>query len=70
VLLRVADPRLSGKLGEMFDSCLDPATRCWTLHADGPWEPSPPNGAGVVHVRDHQAEMMIRHSAVPATEPE
>jgi polyphosphate kinase len=66
VLLRVADPRLAGKLGEMFDSCLDPATRCWTLHADGPWEPSPPPGAGVSHVRDHQAEMMLRHAAVSA----
>jgi polyphosphate kinase len=70
VLLRVADPRLAGKLGEMFDSCLDPATRCWTLHADGPWEPSPPPGAGISHVRDHQAEMMIRHSVVAATESE
>jgi polyphosphate kinase len=47
----------------MFDSCLDPTTRCWTLHADGPWEPSPPLGSGVVHVRDHQAEMMLRHAA-------
>ncbi|GAA0900637.1 RNA degradosome polyphosphate kinase [Pseudonocardia zijingensis] len=66
VLLRVADPRLAAKLGEMFDSCLDPATRCWTLHADGSWEPSPPPGAGVSHVRDHQAEMMLRHAAVSA----
>jgi len=70
VLLRVADPRLAGKLGEMFDSCLDPATRCWTLHADGPWEPSPPPEAGVSHVRDHQAEMMLRHGAGPATDSE
>nr|WP_246122035.1 RNA degradosome polyphosphate kinase [Pseudonocardia cypriaca] len=70
VLLRVADPRLAEKLGEMFDSCLDPATRCWTLHADGPWEPSPPPGAGVSHVRDHQAEMMLRHAVVSATEAE
>jgi polyphosphate kinase len=70
VLLRVADQRLAGKLGEMFDSCLDPATRCWTLHAEGPWEPSPPPGAGVSHVRDHQAEMMLRHGAVPATDAE
>jgi polyphosphate kinase len=68
VLLRVADPRLAAKLGEMFDSCLDPATRCWTLHADESWEPSPPPGSGVSHVRDHQAEMMLRHAAVSATE--
>ncbi|HET6258683.1 MAG TPA: RNA degradosome polyphosphate kinase, partial [Pseudonocardia sp.] len=64
VLLRVADPSLADKLGEMFDSCLDPATRCWTLHADGSWEPSPPPGSGVSPVRDHQAEMMMRHAAV------
>jgi polyphosphate kinase len=66
VLLRVSDPRLATKLGEMFDSCLDPATRCWTLHADGPWEPSPPPEEGVSHVRDHQAEMMLRHASVSA----
>jgi len=66
VLLRVADPRLAEKLGEMFDSCLDPATRCWTLHPDGSWEPSPPPGSGVLPVRDHQAEMMLRHSVAPA----
>jgi polyphosphate kinase len=68
VLLRVADPKLAGKLGEMFDSCLDPATRCWTLHADGPWEPSPPPESGLSHVRDHQAEMMLRHAAVSEAE--
>jgi polyphosphate kinase len=66
VLLRVADPRLAEKLGEMFDSCLDAATRCWTLHPEGSWEPSPPPGSGVSPVRDHQAEMMLRHSAAPA----
>jgi polyphosphate kinase len=64
VLLRVADPSLADKLGEMLDSCLDPATRCWTLHADGSWEPSPPPGSGLSPVRDHQAEMMMRHAAV------
>lgn len=31
VMLRVADPKLADQLGAMFDSCLDPATRCWTL---------------------------------------
>ena len=69
VLLRVADTGLAGKLGAMFDSCLDPATRCWTLHTDGSWEPSPAVGSGVPSVRDHQAEMMLRH-AVSAAEPE
>lgn len=70
VLLRVADPRLAEKLGQVLDSCLDPATRCWTLHADGSWEPSPPPDAGVVDVRDHQAEMMIAHAVSPVQESE
>ncbi|AEA24070.1 Polyphosphate kinase [Pseudonocardia dioxanivorans CB1190] len=63
VLLRVADPRLATQLGDVFDSCLDPATRCWTLQADGSWEPSPPPGSDVDRVRDHQAEMMELHAA-------
>jgi polyphosphate kinase len=67
-LLRVADPRLAARLGVIFDSCLDPATRCWTLHPDGSWEPSPPPGSGVSPVRDHQAEMMLLNSTIP--EPE
>ncbi|HXV93036.1 MAG TPA: phospholipase D-like domain-containing protein, partial [Pseudonocardia sp.] len=66
VLVRVADPRLAARLGEMFDSALDPATRCWTLHPDGSWEPSPPPGAGISPVRDHQAEMMLRHASAAA----
>ena len=37
VLLRVADEPLAARLGEVLDSCLDPATRCWTLGADGAW---------------------------------
>jgi polyphosphate kinase len=46
----------------MLDSCLDPATRCWTLSADGSWWPSPASESGVTPVRDHQAEMMHLHS--------
>jgi polyphosphate kinase len=40
------------------------------LHADGSWEPSPPPGSDVSPVRDHQAEMMLRHAltAVAAAE--
>jgi polyphosphate kinase len=70
VLLRVADPQLAAQLGGVLDSCLDPATRCWMLHADGSWEPSPPPGSDVSPVRDHQAEMMLRHAltAVAAAE--
>jgi polyphosphate kinase len=70
VLLRVADPQLALQLGEMLDSCLDPATRCWTLHADGSWEPSPPPDSDHSQVRDHQAEMMLRHALTAGTESE
>jgi polyphosphate kinase len=63
VLLRVADPALAGQLGALFDSALDPATRCWTLQTDGTWEPSPPPGSDLEKVRDHQAELMIAHAS-------
>jgi polyphosphate kinase len=69
VLLHVAEPELAAQLGEVLDSCLDPATRCWTLAADGSWAPSPTPDSGVSPVRDHQAEMMLRHAA-PAAEAE
>jgi polyphosphate kinase len=68
VLLRVADPQLAKQLGEVLDSCMDPATRCWTLHADGSWEPSPPPGSDVSPVHDHQAEMMLRHALSAVSE--
>ncbi|BBG04122.1 MULTISPECIES: RNA degradosome polyphosphate kinase [Pseudonocardia] len=58
VMLRVTDPKLAGQLGGMFDSCLDPATRCWTLGPDGVWSPSPAPGSSNIRVRDHQVEMM------------
>jgi polyphosphate kinase len=69
VLLHVAEPELAAQLGEVLDSCLDPATRCWTLAADGSWAPSPTPDSGVSPVRDHQAQMMLRHAA-PAAEAE
>ncbi|WP_372453823.1 RNA degradosome polyphosphate kinase [Pseudonocardia oceani] len=68
VLLRVADPALAGQLGEMIDSCMDEATRCWNLQADGRWDPSPPLDSGISPVRDHQAEMMLRHALVAESE--
>ena len=68
VLLRVADPYPAKQLGDVLDSCLDPATRCWTLQDDGRWEPSPRPGSGVVPVRDHQAEMMVRHAVASESE--
>jgi polyphosphate kinase len=49
----------------MLDSCLDPATRCWVLQDDGHWEPSPRPDSGITPVRDHQAEMMLRHAVAP-----
>jgi polyphosphate kinase len=70
VLLRVADPRLAAQLGDVLDSCLDPATRCWTLHADGAWEPLPPADSDISPVHDHQAEMMLRHATNAAPESE
>ncbi len=65
VLLRVADPYPARQLGDMLDSCLDPATRCWVLQDDGHWEPSPRPDSGITPVRDHQAEMMLRHAVAP-----
>ncbi|PWW55373.1 RNA degradosome polyphosphate kinase [Actinokineospora spheciospongiae] len=61
VQVRVKDPRLTRQLDEMFDSALDPATRCWVLSAKGDWEPSP---AGESTVRDHQAQMLVKHRAL------
>ena len=70
VLLRVADEPLAARLGAVLDSCLDPATRCWTLGPDGTLSPSPSPDSGVSPVRDHQAEMMLLRHAVPAAEAE
>ena len=58
VLVRVADPALTGDLDAMFASALDPATRCWVLQADGSWSASPADGSTV---REHQVEMIRRH---------
>jgi polyphosphate kinase len=44
----------------MFDSAMDPATRCWVLHPDGEWKPSPTE---IEKVRDHQREMIHLHGA-------
>ncbi len=68
VLLRVAVTGPAAQLGEMLDGCLDPATRCWTLQDDGRWEPLPRRHLRVSPVRDHQAEMMLRHAAITVPE--
>ncbi len=59
VMAQVKDPKLRGQLGSVFDSALDPTTRCWVLQADGSWHASP-DGAerNGVKVRDHQEFMM------------
>jgi polyphosphate kinase len=61
VAVRVADPRLTKQLGDMFDSALDPHTRCWVLRSDGEWEASPSDGSSV---RDHQMELLHKHGAL------
>ncbi|SDC63128.1 RNA degradosome polyphosphate kinase [Actinokineospora iranica] len=61
VQVRVTDPRLTAQLDELFDSALDPCTRCWILSPKGEWEPSPADGS---QVRDHQAGMLARHRAL------
>jgi polyphosphate kinase len=60
VLVRVNDPKLAAQVDSILDSALDPATRCWVLHADGLWQPWPADGS---RVRDHQIEMMRRHAS-------
>jgi polyphosphate kinase len=60
VLVRVNEPKLAAQVDSILDSALDPATRCWVLHADGQWQPWPADGS---RVRDHQVEMMRRHAS-------
>ncbi|BBY32326.1 RNA degradosome polyphosphate kinase [Mycolicibacter minnesotensis] len=58
VMVQVRNPRLTAQLGDVFDSAMDPATRCWELGSDGQWSAEPQTGATV---RDHQASLMERH---------
>ncbi|MGB8406171.1 MAG: RNA degradosome polyphosphate kinase [Mycobacterium sp.] len=58
VMAQVKDPRLTEQLNEVFDSAMDPATRCWELKPDGHWTALPHAGQTV---RDHQVSMMERH---------
>ncbi|MGB3304115.1 RNA degradosome polyphosphate kinase [Gordonia sp. (in: high G+C Gram-positive bacteria)] len=57
VMVQVRDRRLTADLQDIFDSALDPRTRCWELQADGSWQAQPAAGE---QVRDHQRQMMIR----------
>jgi polyphosphate kinase len=58
VMAQVKDPRLTAQLDELFESALDPATRCWELGPDGQWTAAPQEGE---NVRDHQVLLMERH---------
>ncbi|OBB55807.1 RNA degradosome polyphosphate kinase, partial [Mycolicibacterium monacense] len=58
VMAQVKDPRLTTQLNDVFESAMDPATRCWELGPDGHWSASPREGETV---RDHQVSMMHRH---------
>src|SRR3954465_354824 len=58
VMAQVKDPRLTAQLNDVFDSAMDPATRCWELGVDGHWTASPQEGWTV---RDHQVSLMERH---------
>jgi polyphosphate kinase len=58
VMAQVKDPRLTAQLNDVFESAMDPATRCWELGADGHWTASPQEGHTV---RDHQVSLMERH---------
>lgn len=58
VMAQVKDPRLTAQLDEVFESAMDPATRCWELAADGHWTALPFEGQTV---RDHQVSLMEKH---------
>ncbi|ORW34017.1 RNA degradosome polyphosphate kinase [Mycobacterium paraense] len=57
-LVQVKDPRLTAYLDDLFESALNPSTRCWELGADGQWIASPRDGHSV---RDHQESLMELH---------
>jgi polyphosphate kinase len=61
VQVRITDPKLTAQLDSMFESALDPATRCWVLEQNGDWTASPAEGSSV---RDHQAQMLAQHRAL------
>ncbi|MCW2521574.1 MAG: Polyphosphate kinase, partial [Mycobacterium sp.] len=58
VMAQVKDPRLADQLNDVFESAMDPSTRCWELGPDGHWTASPHEGQTV---RDHQVSLMERH---------
>ncbi|MRH91032.1 RNA degradosome polyphosphate kinase [Nocardia sp. SYP-A9097] len=58
VLAQVKDPKLAQQLGGVFDSALDPTTRCWVLAADGSWVAQPDPDVAGEEIRDHQDYLM------------
>jgi polyphosphate kinase len=60
VLVQVKDPRLTAYLDDLFESALDPSTRCWELGPDGQWTASPQAGHSA---RDHQVSLMEQHTS-------
>jgi polyphosphate kinase len=60
VLVRVADERLTEQLDSVFESTMDPSTRCWVLAPNGEWTASPASGD---QVRDHQVSLMRSHAS-------
>jgi polyphosphate kinase len=58
VMAQVKDPRLTAQLNDVFESAMNPATRCWELGVDGSWTALPHEGETV---RDHQISLMERH---------
>ncbi|MTE13026.1 RNA degradosome polyphosphate kinase [Nocardia aurantiaca] len=58
VLAQVKDPKLTEQLGQVFDSALNPATRCWVLQADGSWAAQPGPDVPGDQIRDHQEYLM------------
>ncbi|MGL4305715.1 MAG: polyphosphate kinase 1, partial [Mycobacteriaceae bacterium] len=55
VMVQVKVSRLMKQLDEIFNSALDPTTRCWVLRSDGSWDASPALGE---QVREHQTAQM------------
>ena len=62
VMVRVRDSHSTKELADIFDSALDPRTRCWILQSDASWVASPAAGE---EVRDHQRQMMRRNRRRP-----
>ncbi|MFD4366494.1 RNA degradosome polyphosphate kinase [Rhodococcus sp. NPDC058521] len=55
VMAQVKDARLTKQLSDIFESALDPTTRCWVLQPDGGWVAAPARGE---EVREHQEALM------------